>query len=955
MNTRTLAAFFIASASLLPQSIDFLPMFTAMPPERPQCEVWIEGEEYTAQDGGAVVSDSGCYGGKRWELFRTEGGGSVSYTFTVAGGNYLIAVAGQETGVSYTSPVSATLDGRTKVLGKCPNGKGWDASKATRWNFISLADLSQGEHTLSFRVAEKRAMDTRFAYRIDAVALVKEPFANVVIPAKIESGQPANVFTSAMPIVFRNISPGKARTFNYRVTDFLGNEMLSGTWRSDAELALPDLPLGYYRLLLSDEKGPLPFISFARVVDPAARQADPESPYCIDTAQSWCSRPSNHPLFPANSYEITSDLVRLLGVSMVRDRYSFNQLNPAPDEYRWENAYLTNARMLSERGIPVVSVFHDAPKWTKGPLTSLAHDLFAVYRFAKASAEQYGSMIKAWEVWNEADINFCYDGAWDMAAMQKAAYLGFKAGDPNAVVLVGSSAEVPLPRYFHVMFENGIGDHFDKFNYHIYKQVHEFAPLVASVTNVLAKYGCADKPMWITENGLRHEGPAKEDPIVPNNPNREHNAEQERMQAELLAKAMVLMQSLGVERDFFFVFPPYNETGGGKVWGMLRFDFTVKPAFAALANLTAVLSRTRYLGRYAAGDGIDAFLYAAQDGTQTLVYWTSNETRTFTVPGQTKTLTAIDIMGKRTAEDARLTAGRYPVYCTGLSGLTAVPYQSPNVSQRAKTDRDIVLRFIPGSTFAFQSKTMMRIADGGGSAEVEIFNFSDRPKTVQLENRGTGYTVSGLAAAQIAPMSSKKVPITIAVRSVDPFSICIGGTSGGLQVAPFSVPIFIDIKKSDSLTARRLSMNDVSRWRKNAAGEMTIEHDAGEQAMHFSVRFVPNTDFWVYPEFLLDMPKESFANAVGVSFEVKADAVGSKGFTTTLFMAVTENVKETGKSVYFPYPAMTTEWQTVTIHFKAESPGDFDPSQVKIIRIGCNPKQENFGYRVRNLTVYYRK
>ena len=313
-------------------------------------------------------------------------------------------------------------------------------------------------------------------------------------------------------------------------------------------------------------------------------------------------------------------------------------------------------------------------------------------------------------------------------------------------------------------------------------------------------------------------------------------------------------------------------------------------------------------------------------------------------------------MGGRSACGTTLTAGRYPIYCTGVSGLTAVPYNKPDMPQRTKTDKDIVLRFLPGSTFALQSKTMMRIADGGGNAEVEIFNFSGSPKTVMLTNLGTGYAVSGISGShQIAPMSAKKVPFTVRVNTVDPFSISIGGVSGPRPVAPFSVPIFIDIKNSAALSGRTLPLNDVARWRKNAAGDMNIEYDAGEQAMRFSVKFIPNTDWWVYPEFPLDLSKEGFENAVGVSFEVRAESVSPKGFTTTLFMAVTENIQEKGKSIYFPFPSMTTNWQTVTIHFKAESPGDFDPSQVKLIRIGCNPKQENFSYRVRNLMVYYKK
>jgi hypothetical protein len=72
-------------------------------------------------------------------------------------------------------------------------------------------------------------------------------------------------------------------------------------------------------------------------------------------------------------------------------------------------------------------------------------------------------------------------------------------------------------------------------------------------------------------------------------------------------------------------------------------------------------------------------------------------------------------------------------------------------------------------------------------------------------------------------------------------------------------------------------------------------------------------------------------------------------------MAVMEDVKETGKAINFDYPKPTTNWQTISINFSASAPKDFSPASIKILRIGCNPVQDDFVYWVRNLKVYEAK
>ncbi|MBN8218348.1 MAG: hypothetical protein J0L75_17015 [Spirochaetes bacterium] len=491
------------SSWVSPQTASELPPWELKSPQVPKCDVWIEGEAFQRQEGGSVADDAECYGGKYWGVYTTkEDPISATYVFTLPkAGMWQLSMAGQPVGTGYTSPIRLGLDGAAPVA--VPKAEtsavSWSSSKAVRWMHLLVTNLAAGEHRLTLEVVGKRPMDAQRAFRIDALALVRDPFSGVKLSPRIATDRPGNVYTTATPLVFRQARSMPGRELAYRVTDFLGAEVAAGQWKVSAPLTLADLAPGYYRLWYreADAKAWEAYIPFARVIDPAKRRLDPASPFCVDTAQSWLARDKNHPLFPTNAYALTSDLVVLAGLTMVRDRMSWNQVNPETHAFIWTNAYSTNARLLAERGVKVTSVYHDAPAWAKGRNGSVPEDLFALYRFSKEMVKQWGSMISAWEFWNEQDISFCKDPAWEFAAAQKAAFLGYKAADPGAKVLIGAAAaNLPIPRYFENIFENGIAPYFDAFNFHIYRELHQYDALMADVTNFLGRYGAADKELW---------------------------------------------------------------------------------------------------------------------------------------------------------------------------------------------------------------------------------------------------------------------------------------------------------------------------------------------------------------------------------------------------------------------------------------------------------------------------
>ena len=161
------------------------------------------------------------------------------------------------------------------------------------------------------------------------------------------------------------------------------------------------------------------------------------------------------------------------------------------------------------------------------------------------------------------------------------------------------------------------------FNIHTYARPQECPELLERIRAHLARHNVSDRPIWFTENGSSMEGNGQLDSYMTGL--KVHSPEQEMIVAEFLPKMMIVLQSLGVDRDFFFVLSPYNERNGYKDWGLMRRDYTVKPGFAVFATLTDKLGSAQYEGTRKLGEGIRGFVYREPTGRKSLVFWSESE------------------------------------------------------------------------------------------------------------------------------------------------------------------------------------------------------------------------------------------------------------------------------------------------------------------------------------------
>ena len=200
----------------------------------------------------------------------------------------------------------------------------------------------------------------------------------------------------------------------------------------------------------------------------------------------------------------------------------------------------------------------------------------------------------------------------EMASLQKAAYLGLKAGNPDAIACLNVFAIV-RPDTLEDLADNAAWPYFDTCNLHHYIRPDDYPAWYAAVRRV-----SAGRPLWVTEfnQPVQWAGDAK---------TQEPTAADQRLQAQRVPIVFASSLHEGPAKAFYFLFPHYTE---GKIqFGIVHRDLTPRPAYVALAAVGRLLADARPLGRWKVpSQQARAFLFHARpDGkdAEVLVAWTS--------------------------------------------------------------------------------------------------------------------------------------------------------------------------------------------------------------------------------------------------------------------------------------------------------------------------------------------
>lgn len=770
---------------------------------------------------------------------------------------------------------------------------------------------------------------------VAAVAIAEEAAVN------LSCDRPGRLFAAGAPVRITVAAP--AAELAWSLVDHRGEQRSGRLSLTDGRgtLDLGELPRGYYELSVGAGEQTVRY-PFGVIADHS--DADPaDTAVNMDGATAWLEGKGRH--------QELARIVRAMGMGWIRERFSWGQTEPARDQVDWKQ-YDGVADTFRRHGVRVYQIWHDSPRWTHpdDDRTRNPADLRDVYRFTKRLAEHYRDAVAAWEVWNEPDIDFWPDLGDTFAGLQKAAYLGFKAGDPDLPVLLGSFCR-GYCAFDESLFEAGVADYYDVFNWHIYAPPEAYAPTLARYREMLDRYGCGDRPIWLTEAGIR---------LVATEPGGELNAADERRQAEFVPKSVAASLAAGTDRHYFFVYPYYLENG--VQFGALRADLSPRPGLIALAAAADLLGAGRYLGRYPVVAD-DAYAYAFDSGRErVLVIWARVPAEVELPVGDAARV--LDAYGRendvRPANGVlRLAIGPAPLYVAGVDdGLIAAltgPTRAPGALPANRPSPIVVRGQATGAPLDKGANTYIVGLDPF-DYRVEVYNLSE---TAPAAGRVAIEAPSGWRAdpaeqdVDLPPMGREVFTVRLTPSAArGPLKLWVRPSFAGQTPAPSVSYFALDPAKIEPVASELLDLDSPDVWRANigADGRMSIAAGA-EGGVRFDLTFPHPGDRWCYPRVEFAQPRDLSAFD-GITFEYRCSVDDPQ---TILRMQLIEPdeahyLADAGRAV--------TAWTRATclfqnFHWGSYSPADrnqrLDLDRLAGLMIGLNTKRDDLWYEVREV------
>ena len=494
---------------------------------------------------------------------------------------------------------------------------------------------------------------------VRGVVATLEAAGNSVIPSGVSAGWSVKLVPPSVE--------GSVRLELFNV-DGEAVDVRTGVYRADSPLVLDFgvLAPGYYdaRLHVDSVEGPAAVVSGAVAVLPAG--VVPSEPrFGMDAALSWYGGTTA-------MVERSVAMMRLAGVGSVRDRLSWSRTQPVRGKTDW-GVHAEVAEAAAKAGLAVVQTFHDAPPWTRGEASGPSdrqppRDDAAAFDFGRAYARGLGRLARSVEYWNEQNSNFFAGYPFQYASGLKAFSAGVQSVDPAIRVLIGAAAGKP-GRFFEETYKNGVAPFFDVRNQHFYGDAGELVRFYADhVRGIEADGGVAERPGWLTEIGysLRRDGSG------------DWRAA-ERAQAEYLVKTYAAGFSAGYERVFFFFWRELVEAEL-HTWGVIREDFSPRPAYMALAVLTRHLANAQVVARENNEAGATVY-FRGGDGTYVAVDWGSGRSARL---ARFSSAVATDLYGRSVDLSLAVVKDDTPILLSGIASLpsTAEPVAWPAAQLR---------------------------------------------------------------------------------------------------------------------------------------------------------------------------------------------------------------------------------------------------------------------------------
>lgn len=197
----------------------------------------------------------------------------------------------------------------------------------------------------------------------------------------------------------------------------------------------------------------------------------------------------------------TCELLRQAGVGWVRSGFRWGAAERKPGEWDF-SAFDKVVDACEAQGVQFLPILARSVAWADP-----AHEhLDAWGDYVKRVVTRYGSRLPVIEVWNEQNISMFWKNpnATNYLALLRRTYEVVKEHAPAVRVSFGGTSGIPFD-FFEEVYRLGGAPFFDLVSVHPYTRPE--APEgrldrdLEKLRAIMAKYGDAEKPIWITEMG----------------------------------------------------------------------------------------------------------------------------------------------------------------------------------------------------------------------------------------------------------------------------------------------------------------------------------------------------------------------------------------------------------------------------------------------------------------------
>ncbi|MCB9850720.1 MAG: endo-1,4-beta-xylanase [Phycisphaerales bacterium] len=298
-------------------------------------------------------------------------------------------------------------------------------------------------------------------------------------------------------------------------------------------------------------------------------------------------------------------LANAAGVKWTREEFHWNWIEKTKGEFDF-SFFDQLVDTATEHGISVYGLMCYWTEWTGQPMTEEFIEPYCNY--LRTVVGRYKDRIHHWEIWNEPNI-FFWPGPKELyAKLCIAAYHAIKETDPDAQVLICSTAGIDT-KFIKLVLEHD--PPFDAITVHPYRHALDPRGFINELQDTSKLAG--GKDVWITEMGW----PSNIGGLT------------EREQAGYVARTYVSALAAPATRTVaWYDFredgtdPFYNEHH----FGLIRQDLTPKIGYRALAAVGTLLGNAKFEKSLDLGSDIVAFAF--RDGERRIVaLWPSDRTR----------------------------------------------------------------------------------------------------------------------------------------------------------------------------------------------------------------------------------------------------------------------------------------------------------------------------------------